>query len=410
MQYGCIGEKLGHSFSKLIHNELTDYEYELKELAEDAVADFMRAKDFKAINVTIPYKQTVIPFLDHIDPVAQSIGAVNTIVNKNGVLYGYNTDFYGLKSLLEKNNIVLSGKKVLILGSGGTSKTAYAVAKAMGAGVVYRVSRTAKEDCITYEEAKQQHRDADVLINTTPAGMFPKVTGAAVDMEDYPRVSGVADAVYNPLRSTLVLSAQQKGINAVGGLYMLVAQAAKAVEYFLETTLPQSETDRVFQKLAAQKENIVLIGMPGCGKSSVSEALAALTGRKTVDTDVLITQKAGKPISQIFEELGEQGFREMETEVIRELAPEQGLIIATGGGAILREENITQLRRNGKLVFLDRPLEHLVATSDRPLSSDRAALEQRYKERYDKYCAAADLKVSVPEGVEQTANLILKEL
>ncbi len=409
MQYGCIGEKLSHSFSKIIHSQLAEYDYELIELAPTQVDAFMRAKDFKAINVTIPYKQTVIPYLDHIDPVAESIGAVNTIVNKDGVLYGYNTDFYGLKSLLEKNNIEIKDKKVLILGSGGTSKTARAVAKAMGAGEVYRLSRTAREDCITYEQAEKEHADAEVLINTTPAGMYPHVEGAAVEIDRFPHVSGVADAVYNPLRSTLVLDAMHKGITAVGGLYMLVAQAAKAVEYFLDTTLPEGEIRRVYTKLTAQKENIVLIGMPGCGKSTVSDILAQKTGRKTVDTDRLIVQKTGKTIPELFKEIGEGGFRAIESQVIREISREQGLIIATGGGAILKAENVKELRRNGKLIFLDRPLERLVATGDRPLSSHRAALEQRYKERYSLYCALADVHLSVPEGADKVAEMIIKE-
>ena len=409
MQYGCIGEKLSHSFSKIIHAELAEYTYELKELAPTQVDAFMRAREFKAINVTIPYKQTVIPYLQYIDPVAQSIGAVNTVVNKNGVLYGYNTDFYGLKSLLMSNHIDLWDKKVLILGSGGTSKTAAAVAKDMGAREYYRLSRRETEGCITYERAKAEHSDADVILNTTPVGMYPNIKGAAVDLADFPKVQAVADAVYNPLRSEIVLKAKEKGITAVGGLYMLVAQAAKAVEYFLDTAVEETKILDVFSKLKREKENIVLIGMPSCGKSTVGKLLSEKLGRKFVDTDTLITEKAGQSIPEIFALKGEKAFRDIESEVIGQTSCLQGLVIATGGGVILREENVRELRRNGRLYFIDRPLAELITTDDRPLSSDRAALEQRYRERYEKYIGAADHTLWTPDGAEAVAETILKE-
>ncbi len=404
MQYGCIGEKLGHSFSKLIHESLTDYTYELCELSPDEVADFLRKREFKAINVTIPYKQTVMEYLDKIDTVAQSIGAVNTIVNRDGKLYGYNTDFFGMKSLIERENITLTGKKVLILGSGGTSKTAVAVAQHLGAAIVCRVSRTAKEDSIDYQRAKIEYADADIIINTTPVGMFPNIFGAAVDMSDFPKAV-VVDAVYNPLRSSLVLEAR----HGVGGLYMLVAQAAKAVEYFLSCTVPLSQTERVYRELLLQKENIVLIGMPSCGKSTVGRILADRLGRALIDTDALIAKKAGCSIPEIFEKQGESAFRDMESEVIAQIAAQQGSIISVGGGAILRAQNVQNLRRNGRLCFIDRPLDELTATADRPLSSDREMMEKRYRERYDIYCAAADIRVWTAGGPEAVVEMIIKE-
>lgn len=411
MQYGCIGEKLSHSFSKEIHNGLTDYIYELKELTPDEVGAFLEQKDFKAINVTIPYKQTVMPYLDHISDKARSIGAVNTIVNRDGVLYGYNTDFYGLSLLLEKNNISLAGKKVLILGSGGTSRTALAVAKESGAAHVLRLSRTAREGCITYTDALSNHTDAEIIINTTPCGMFPFAGVSPIDIDAFPRLEAVADAIYNPLCSELVLSAKARGLKAAGGLYMLVMQAVKAVEFFLGESPDTEKAEAVYQRLLQEKQNIVLIGMPACGKSSVSAALQRLLGRETVDTDTLITEKAGKSIPEIFEESGERGFRDIESAVIKELSSKQGLVIATGGGAILREENLRALRANGVLVFLDRPLSELLPTEDRPLSSDRAAMERRYHERFDKYVAAADLHIPATTalGVEGTARLVIKE-
>lgn len=408
MQYGCIGEKLGHSFSKIIHNQLADYDYQLVELSPDAVDAFMKQRDFCAINVTIPYKQTVLPYLQHIDAPAQKIGAVNTIVHRDGELWGYNTDFYGLERLICRAGIALRDKKVLILGSGGTSKTALAVAEHLGARAVFRVSRTAREDCITYETAVE-HTDTEVIINTTPAGMYPHLQGAAIDISVFPVLEGVVDAVYNPLRSTLVLQAQDRGLTAVGGLYMLVAQAAKAVEHFLDTTVPERRVEQVFTHLFAQKENIVLIGMPSCGKSTVGGLLAEQTGRELVDTDALIVEQAGKSIPDIFAQEGEAAFRALEAQVIASLAPRQGLIVATGGGAVLRQENVRALRHNGKTVFLDRPVAALLATRDRPLSSDRAALEQRYKERYDIYCGAADLHIEGNPTAEETAQRIIKE-
>lgn len=409
MEYGCIGEKLGHSFSREIHNGLTDYTYELKELSPDEVLPFLAARNFKAINVTIPYKQTVFEGLDHISEKAQRIGAVNTIVNRDGKLYGYNTDYYGMKALLDQNGIVLEGKKVLVLGSGGTSRTAAAVAEDMGAGEVYRVSRSAKDNCITYEEAMGQHTDAQVIINTTPVGMYPRTEGHALDITPFAQLEAVADAVYNPLCSQFVLDARERGLTAVGGLYMLVMQAVKAVEFFIGQTPDPQKAEAVYGSLLREKQNIVLIGMPGCGKSSVGDVLAKQLGRKYVDTDALIVEKAGKTIPEIFATDGEAVFRDIESEVIAQLSPEQGLVIATGGGAILRTENERALRQNGVIFFLDRSLDALCATEDRPLSSTRETLQKRYNERIERYIAAADKRISVPDGIEDTAEMILKE-
>ena len=411
MQYGCIGEKLSHSFSKEIHKGLADYLYELKELAPDELDAFMRAKDFQAINVTIPYKQAVIPYLDDISDKAKEIGAVNTIVNRNGKLYGYNTDFYGLSALLDRNNIALEGKKVLILGSGGTSKTAFSVAKEAGAAQIYRVSRSAREDCITYADALSLHNDAQVIINTTPCGMFPATQQSPIDIAAFEQLEAVADVIYNPLCSELVLAAKQRGLKAIGGLYMLVMQAVKAVELFLGEKVQAERTEQVYRRLLTDKQNIVLIGMPGCGKSSIGKALQILLKRDFIDTDELIAEKAGTSIPEIFAKQGEAGFREIESQVIAEVALQQGLIIATGGGAILQRRNEQALRQNGVLVFLDRPLSELVPTEDRPLSSDYEALKLRYEERYKKYLAAADISISVTaaEGVENTARQVIKE-
>lgn len=411
MEYGLIGEHLPHSFSKEIHGRCADYDYQLTELTPEQVSEFMTAKEFKAINVTIPYKQTVIPFLSYLDESATSIGAVNTVVNRDGELYGYNTDFYGMEALIRRMGISLTGKKVLILGTGGTSRTAQGVAKSAKAGQVVVVGRSPDPSRVTYGEMYEAHTDGQIIINTTPCGMFPFAGVSPIDIDAFPRLEAVADAIYNPLCSELVLSAKARGLKAAGGLYMLVMQAVKAVEFFLGESPDTEKAEAVYQRLLQEKQNIVLIGMPSCGKSSVSAALQRLLGRETVDTDTLITEKAGKSIPEIFEESGERGFRDIESAVIKELSSKQGLVIATGGGVILREENLRALRANGVLVFLDRPLSELLPTEDRPLSSDRTAMERRYHERFDKYVAAADLHIPATTalGVEGTARLVIKE-
>lgn len=399
MNYGCIGEKLSHSFSKEIHAQLADYDYEICEIPREELADFMTARNFKAINATIPYKQDVMPYLDEIDPIAETIGAVNTIVNRDGKLYGYNTDFAGMIALLRRADIDLAGKKVLILGSGGTSKTAVAVANALGAREVYRVSRTAKDDCISYENALAAHSNAEVIINTTPSGMYPAPNAQPIDLTKFPQLVGVADAIYNPLRSRLVRQAHALGIRATGGLYMLVAQAAVAVEHFLDTTVSEEKTEEVYRQILGDKQNLVLIGMPGCGKTTLGKQLAAKRKMAFIDTDDLIREQAGCDIPAIFAERGEAGFRDIESAVIRSLEGVQNTVIATGGGAVLREENVQILKANGRLCFLDRPLDALVTTADRPLSSDREKLKKRYNERYDIYCAAADFTVDCVEDM-----------
>lgn len=408
MKYGLIGEKLGHSFSKEIHNKLFDYTYELKEIPKENLDLFLKQKDFKAINVTIPYKEKVIPYLYYISDTAREIGAVNTVVNKNGKLYGYNTDFLGLKSLIQKNGIDLKNKKVLILGSGGTSKTAFAVAKSLNAAEIYTVSRTKKDGLITYEEVYSNHTNAQIIINTTPSGMYPNINKSALDISDFNNLCGVVDAVYNPLRSKLVCDALKKGVKAVGGLYMLVSQAAYAAEKFVDTKVDFAKVDSIFEDLYNSKQNIVLIGMPGCGKTTVGKILAEKMNFKFIDTDEEIVKKHGA-ISNIFETEGEKIFRDYESQVISECAALQSTVIATGGGAVLRKENIEILKQNGKVYFIDRPLDQICATSDRPLSSNREALEKRFNERYDIYCNSCDKQIFSNATAEDTANTLLED-
>ena len=409
--YGCIAEHLGHSFSALIHARLADYQYELHELTPCEVDGFMKEKAFRAINVTIPYKQTVIPYLDEVDEIARRIGAVNTIVNRDGRLYGYNTDFAGMCALIERLGLSLKDKKIAILGTGGTSKTARAVAAHLGAKEILVVSRTAREGVIDYAALTEAHTDIEILINTTPVGMYPDNDGIPVVPEIFPKLCGVVDAVYNPLSTVLVRRAQAMGVPAEGGLYMLVAQAAFAVEHFLGVSVPREKIDAVYADVLRQKRNIVLIGMPGCGKTTLGRVLAERLGLQFIDGDEEIVRREGMPVPQIFAERGEQAFRDCEAAAVREsLAPLGGHVIATGGGAILREENVFRLKQNGILVFMDRPLDQIAATGDRPLSSNREMLEQRYRERYPKYRACADIVLPIGSDVEENIEKLLNAL
>ena len=410
MEYGLIGEHLPHSFSKEIHEQLADYTYELHELTPGELDGFMREKAFKAINVTIPYKRDVIPYLDEISPSAMEIGAVNTIVNRNGKLSGYNTDMLGMEALIRRIGLDLRGKTVLILGTGGTSHTAQFVAKHLGAEQIVSVSRSGRDGSVTYEDAPTLYPETAVILNTTPAGMFPKVDAQAIDLRLFPALEGVMDVVYNPLRTQLVQQARSLGLPAEGGLYMLVGQAVAAVEIFLDRKLDPDALDCVFASVLASKESIVLTGMPGSGKTTVGKLLAAQLGRRFYDSDDEITSRTGRTPNEIIREDGEAAFRDVERDVIAALALEPGCVIATGGGAILRGENIRHLRANGRTFFLDRPLDDILPTDDRPLSSDRAALEKRYAERYPVYTATADAVIPVKDTPEAVAEAIRKEL
>ena len=408
--YGCIGKKLTHSFSKEIHAQLADYQYELIELSEDEIKPFFEKKAFAAVNVTIPYKQTVIPYLDEVSPVAEKIGAVNTVVNRDGRLCGYNTDYYGMKALIEKAGIEMNGKKALILGTGGTSKTANVVAADMGAAEILTVSRRKTEGRITYDEAVCKHTDAQVIINTTPSGMYPDCGSKPIDLSAFCALEGVIDAVYNPLSTNLILDARKKGAKAEGGLYMLVMQAVVAVEKFLGVTIPKEKADAVFASVLASKENIVLTGMPGSGKSTVGKLLN-IEGFEFIDTDEEIEKRCGCTIKELIRDQGEQVFRDLESEVIRDVSSVGCRIIATGGGAVLREENVKCLKRNGKLFFLCAELKRLRATQDRPLSDTDEKLAALYAQRMGIYQSTADVTVpDMPTPEEEAEYIVSKRM
>lgn len=407
-KYGCIGKKLTHSFSKEIHAKLADYKYELIELAEIEVDSFFKNKEFNAVNITIPYKETVIPYLDFLSDVAKRIGAVNTVVNKNGKLYGYNTDYYGMKAILEKTGIEIKNKKVMILGTGGTSKTARVLTKDLGASEIIVVSRQKKESFITYEEAVSEHRDANVIINTTPSGMYPDCDSKPIDISAFKDLEGVIDAVYNPLCTNLILNAKKKGIKAQGGLFMLVMQAVVAAEKFMDREIPKEAADSVFASVLASKENIVLTGMPGSGKSTVGKLLG-IDGFTFIDTDEEIEKRCGTSIKDLITEKGEKHFRDLESEVIKDVSSKGSQIISTGGGAILREENVHALKRNGKLFFIDANPERLCPTDSRPLSDTAEKLKKVYSERIDIYRETADVVVPDMATAKEEAEFILRK-
>lgn len=412
MQYGLIGERLTHSFSKRLHAMIGAYPYELVELTSTELEPFFRARDFLGVNVTVPYKTAVLPYLDELSPAARAIGAVNTVVRRGGRLIGYNTDYDGMRYLLARAGISVASRRAFILGSGGTSLTARALLTDMGAAEVIRVSRTPREaDTISYEALHARREAVEVLVDTTSVGMYPHCDGAPLSIADHPCLTGVIGAVYRPLRSTLVEEARMRGIPAAGGLAMLVAQGVRASELFRAVTYPAALVDTLTARFEAELGHIILVGMPGAGKSTVGARLARRLSRPFFDTDEEIRRRAGCDIPTFFATRGEEAFRALEAEVVREIAYGQvGGVIATGGGAPLREENRLALRRTGRVLWLDRALETIRPTADRPLARDREMLARRYAERAPIYRAVADDVITVGRTPDETVSKILEVL
>lgn len=402
--YGLLGRKLGHSWSVPIHQALGCEDYRLIELEPEALGDFLRRKDIGGLNVTIPYKRDVMAFCDVIDEGAKAIGSVNTLVRRGGKLYGYNTDIDGFLYMLRRARISLMGKKVVVLGSGGASLTAQAAAKREGAREVVVVSRTGPDN---YENLPQRHGDAEVLVNTTPVGMWPDMTGRPVDLSAFPDMEAVADVIYNPGRTGLLLQTEEGGLRRTGGLSMLVAQAKRAEELFFDRTIPDGDTEKIVAWLWQDRTNIVLVGMPGCGKTTVGRELARLSGKPLTDLDEEIVHRAGKSIPDIFREEGEAAFRELEAQVLADVCARSGQVIATGGGAVLRVENRAAMRHTGRVYFLRRGLEEL-PTDGRPLSQ-KGSLEEMYRVRKPLYSAAADAVIDNSAALEETAALIWRD-
>ncbi len=399
MRYGLIGGKLSHSHSKTIHNLLGGYDYALYPLAPGELAAFLRQPGIGGLNVTIPYKLSVLPYCDTLTDAAKRIGSVNTLLySSDRRITGHNTDYDGFLYLARRTGIAFQGKKVLILGSGGTSRTAAVAAEDLGAGNIVVISRTGENNYDTLD----RHADADILINTTPVGMYPNVADCPVSLDTFPSLSGVLDVVYNPLRTRLILEAGFRKIPCAGGLPMLVAQAHAAAEHFTNTAIPQARIEEIVAALTRQLTNIVLIGMPGCGKSSVGRALAKIAGRVLIDTDALIEREAGISIPEIFEREGEAGFRVREAAAVAVAAREGGRIIATGGGAPLLCENRLALLQNGRIFYLQRDIETL-AVSGRPLSTDLYAM---YEQRAPIYRAFAHTVIDSNSRVQAAAQAV----
>lgn len=410
MKYGLIGEKLGHSFSKEIHERIADYKYELCEVAKEDFDQFFKNRDFISINVTIPYKEKVIPYLDYIDDIALSIGAVNTVVNKDGKLYGYNTDYYGLKSLIEKRNIDVENKKVLILGTGGTSKTATAVVKTLGAKEIIYASINGEIGTFTYEEVLEKHTDSEVIINTTPCGMYPNNDGLLIDINLFKNLVGVVDVVYNPLLTTILQNAKTNNLKYASGLYMLVSQAVYASAIFQDKEVSHDLIDEVFEEIYFQKQNIVLIGMPTCGKTTIGKKLAEELNKTFVDIDTLIEEEIQMPISEFLNKDNEKDFRDIEEKVVERIAKMNNLIISTGGGVIKRQVNIERLKKNGIVVFIDRDVNLLMPASDRPLSNNLNDLKKLYNERYEIYRSSADIVIKNNTKINDVITKIIEEV
>lgn len=405
MKCGLLGEKLGHSYSPQIHAELADYEYRLYEKAPDVVEDFVRHGDWHGLNVTIPYKKTVIPFCDELSETARAIGSVNTLLKRpDGTIFGDNTDAFGFETLLTQTlKADISGWKALVLGTGGASVTVCAMLRKRGAQVI-PISRSGKDNYTNLE----WHRDAKLLVNTTPVGMYPKNGTSLVDLGVFPKLEAVLDVVYNPARTALLLQAEKRGIPCAGGLTMLVAQAKRSSEIFLGHALPDGEIARIAWQLARQMQNVILIGMPGSGKSTVGRLLAEKLGRPLLEADKELEKAAGMSIPVIFANEGEAGFRRRETRILSELGKQSGTVISTGGGCVTREENYPLLHQNGVIVWIRRDLNSL-AREGRPLSLN-ADLSAMYAVRAPLYEHFADFTVENDGNAEDTVNSILEVL
>ena len=404
MKCGLLGRKLGHSYSPQIHNLLGDYSYVLFEKEPEELENFLKNGDFSGLNVTIPYKKEVIPYLSELSPTAKKMGCVNTVLRRSdGTLYGHNTDYFGFTSLVRHAGLSVAGKKVLVLGSGGASNTAVAALKDLGASPVV-ISRSGENNYGNLH----LHRDAAAIVNATPVGMYPNTGVSPIDLELFPHLEGVLDVIYNPARTQLLLDAEKLGIPRENGLWMLVAQAKEAAEVFTGGKISDEVIEKIYRRLSHQMKNIVLIGMPGCGKTTIGTLLAEKLGRTLADADEKIIALAGKSIPEIFSQDGEPTFRDWETKALTELGRQSGLVIATGGGCVTQKRNYPLLHQNGYLVWLERDWSKL-PTDGRPLSQAND-LGKMYAVRKPLYEAFADIRVENTGTPEETVQKILDAL
>lgn len=400
---GLLGEHLSHSYSPQIHALLGDYEYKLYEKSPQDVEDFIKNGEWDAINVTIPYKKVAAALCDELSDTAKTLGSANTLVRKDGKIYGYNTDYFGFSEMLKKSGADVSGKKVLVLGSGGASVTVCAVLESLGANVIV-ISRGGEDNYTNLS----RHADAAVIVNTTPVGMYPKNGSAAVDLSVFPKCEAVLDLIYNPIRTKLLLQAEEMKIPYINGLYMLVAQAKEASELFTGAKLPDDVIDKIEARLRTELGNIILIGMPGCGKTEISKRLGEALNRTVIDADEEIVKSAGKTIPEIFAQEEEKGFRSLETDVLSQIGSLSGKIISTGGGCVTVPENYAYLHQNGIIIWLKRSLSAL-PIDGRPISQSND-LSQLYNKRKPMYESFADVVIDNNGSIKKTVEAIIAAL
>lgn len=397
---GLLGKVLGHSYSPVIHSKLGDYRYVLYEKTEEEVEDFILNGNWTGLNVTMPYKKTVVRYADELSEEVEATGSANTLVKRNGRIYAYNTDVSGFTNLVSHYGFTVSGKKALVLGSGGASVAVrYALMK-IGAKTVV-ISRSGADN---YNNL-QRHADASLIVNTTPCGMFPKNGESPVDLTAFPSLTGVIDIVYNPSRTALLLQAERLGIPFAGGLYMLVSQAKRSSELFTSKTLPDEITESIRKSINNYCENVILIGMPGSGKTAVARRLAKITGRTAIDTDEEIYARTGKTPADIILNSGERAFREIESDVLKDLCKRSSVIISTGGGAVTVDSNYPVLHQNGKIYWIKRSPD-LLPTDGRPLSQEKG-ISGLYNSRKPLYERFADYEIDNDGGIDDAVNAIL---
>lgn len=404
-EYGLIGKKLSHSKSAEIHNIIGGYDYALHPMEENELEKFFAEKKFKGINVTIPYKVEVLKYLDEISPLAQRIGSVNTIINNNGKLVGYNTDYDGFKYMCQKAQIAFKDKRVIVLGSGGASKTIQTFLEDELAKEVVVISRSGENNYDNIEKFSE----FDIIINTTPVGMYPNNLECKIDLSMFKNCEAVVDIIYNPINTKLILKAKKRKLKVATGLDMLVAQAYYAAQLFLDKELPVELIESTLKKIKFDMENIVLVGMPGAGKSTIGKLLAEKLNRKFVDIDKCVEEYAGMSIPEIFIKRGEEEFRKLESETIKKFGSENGIVIATGGGTPVLKENQNAIMQNGYVIFLDRDIKSL-EMEGRPLSKDVETLKQIYVDRYRVYRGMSNKTISVLKEIDKTLDAVLEGL
>lgn len=405
LRCGLLGRKLGHSYSPAIHERLADYSYRLFEVEPEDLGAFLQEGAFDGLNVTIPYKKDVIPYCAELSDTARAIGAVNTLVRRaDGTLWGDNTDAYGFSMLVQSSGADVAGKKALVFGSGGASATAQYVLRQLGAREVVVISRHGEDN---YENL-DRHADAQIAVNTTPVGMYPNTGVSPVDLHRLPRLEAALDVVYNPARTEFLLQAEARGLRRANGLLMLAAQAKKSCEDFTGEPVADEKIFSITKALEAQMHNVILIGMPGSGKTTIGTLVANRLGRTFVDADSALEREAGMPIPEIFRLEGEAGFRRRETAVLAELGRQSGLVLATGGGSVTREENYPLLHQNGEIFCLQRALERL-PSAGRPVSQTLGA-QTIYAQRKPLYARFADAMIDNNGTPEAAAAQILEVL